>query len=351
MKPAFKPDLFSVSRPGWSSADGEALSAMDTILSCLPAGCAPLTASPEQSGALNINSNNFRLTGPKGRFLLKAWPVDKKADDILPILRLMAWLSDEGLPVAPALSFADGQRASHGNGRLWSLFPFVDGDYFSGGGRELEAVAGMAGRLTAILSVCPSDLHPAPGPEHLSDADDLVMQRAAAARARWSELFGPEYAALLEGLWDELEGEWRRLRGEKGSTDAGPCQPAHFDLHPHNWLVKDGAVAAILDFEACKTMRVGHALSFAGLKCCRQAMVPLGDASPREIGARYSRALCDAYPAFAPLTGQIRDWALAEVFRRICIILRLNIDNGDKRWNKVLPIQLGHVAECHALFG
>ena len=44
------------------------------------------------------------------------------------------------------------------------------------------------------------------------------------------------------------------------------------------------------------------------------------------------------------------DLAIAEVFRRIAIILRLNVQNFDRRWNSVLPIQIAHIAESKALF-
>ena len=132
----------------------------------------------------------------------------------------------------------------------------------------------------------------------------------------------------------------------------GQIQAAHFDLHPHNILVGGGKVAAVLDFEACKVMPVGFALGFAALKQCRQAMTlhPLS-ADPRRVGSLYADHLLRTCPRVRGLIAHFGDLAVAEVLRRICIILRLNVENGDKKWNKVLAVQLRHLVEARALFG
>ena len=43
--------------------------------------------------------------------------------------------------------------------------------------------------------------------------------------------------------------------------------------------------------------------------------------------------------------------AIAEVLRRICIILWLNLESGDKKRNKVLEVQPGQLGEVRAVFG
>ena len=39
-----------------------------------------------------------------------------------------------------------------------------------------------------------------------------------------------------------------------------------------------------------------------------------------------------------------------EVLRRLCMIFKSAILNNDKRWNKIIPIQLGHLYETNELF-
>jgi hypothetical protein len=72
---------------------------------------------------------------------------------------------------------------------------------------------------------------------------------------------------------------------------------------------------------------------------------------PRLVGSLYMERLLRACPGARELAAHLGDLAVAEALRRICIILRLNLENGEKKWNKVLAVQLGHLGEARALFG
>jgi hypothetical protein len=181
-------------------------------------------------------------------------------------------------------------------------------------------------------------------------ADGELLRRLKDISKTWDALLGAEHAELLALSWPVLMAEWEALSAS--SMVSGRTQAAHFDLHPHNLLVSGGKVAALLDFEACKMMPVGFALGFAALKQCRQAMTllpPISD--PRLLGSRYNDHLLRTCPSARVFASNLGDLAVAEVLRRICIILRLNLENGEKKWNKVLGVQLGHLAEARALFG
>jgi Ser/Thr protein kinase RdoA (MazF antagonist) len=184
----------------------------------------------------------------------------------------------------------------------------------------------------------------------MTAGDGALLQRVNDVSRTWDVLLGTELAELLASLWPVLISEWDMLSAAK--LIGGRTQAAHFDLHPHNLLVSGGKVAAVLDFEACKVMPVGFALGFAALKQCRQAIalrqLP-GD--PRLAGALYIEHLFRAYHGARELAAHLGDLAVAETLRRICIILRLNLENGEKKWNKVLAVQLGHLGEARELFG
>ena len=43
-------------------------------------------------------------------------------------------------------------------------------------------------------------------------------------------------------------------------------------------------------------------------------------------------------------------YAISEVIRRLIEMFKLTIKKNDKKWNHVIPIQLGHLNECKILF-
>lgn len=346
----FQPDLFSISRPGWVKLDATIAPALDTVLSFLPKALLPLCSDPEQSDALGINSSNFRLTTPQGVFVLKRWSPQGNTSDVTKTLAIMTWLASRQLPVPAPVQFQSGEVLLSIECGAWSLFPYIEGEYFSGAEGELFAAAEVTGRLMETLSRFPPACLPASGPVQMTAADGELLRRVKDASQEWDKLFGLEHASLLAESWPALMSEWEKL--DAASPLAGPVQAAHFDLHPHNLLVMGDKVAAVLDFEACKLMPVGYALGFAALKQCRQAItlrqLP-GDS--RFVGALYAEHLVGSYPGARSLVTQLGDLAVSEVLRRICIILRLNIESGEKKWNRVLTVQLGHLGEARALFG
>lgn len=325
-------------------------SALAEVLSRLPSACLPVAGAPEQSDALGINSNNFRLNTASGVFVLKRWSDQVSPQDIRNTLDIMAWLASQQLPVPSPVELQQGSFILTTTAGVWSLFPFVEGEYFSGAGDELHAAAEATGRLMEALSLLPPACMPTEGPAQMSLDDGELLRRVKNASHTWDELLGTEQAELLASSWPLLMAEWEALSAAK--LPSGRSQAAHFDLHPQNLLVRNGKVAAVLDFEACKLMPVGFALGFAALKQCRQAMTlhPLAD-DPRSVGSFYANHLLRTCPGARELVAHLGDLAVAEVLRRICLILRLNFVHSDKKWNKVLAVQLGHLGEARALFG
>ncbi len=349
MTATFKPDIFSVSKPKWTKGSFRSAGAVENLLPYLPGDFSPQTTLLEYAGGFELNSNNFKLTSGSKRIIVKRWSKAAKKDQLNTVLGTMEWLSDTGMPVPKPARFSSQGTLQELNGYYWSYYPFVEGDYFSGKGTELENAACITAKLTALLSEMPKEFQPGNGPEHLTADDNAILEEANRVRKDWPVLFGLEYAVLLNDCWQALVETWERLYVEK--SDAGPVIAVHFDLHPHNLIFNNFEASAILDFEACKLMPVGYALSFAALKQCRQTMAceeTISSASV--IGKKYTDILGANFKTIVPFVQQFSDLASAEAIRRICIILRLNIRDSNKDWNSVLPIQLGHLAEAKALF-
>jgi hypothetical protein len=346
----FQPDLFSISRPEWVKVSEDSLSTLDNVLTRLPKWFLPQEAFPEQSGALGINSSNFRLYTSKGVFLLKRWSDQTAHQDIENTLAIMKWLASCYLPVPVPVDLYKGSFTLKSNSATWSVFPFIEGDYFSGVGDELGLAAEITGRIMQTLSFLPKSLMPNVAPIPMTNSDGKILQKFNECSGDWERMLGKEQTELLAEWWPILMEEWHTLNSI--NLVAGPIQASHFDLHPHNILMREGRIAAILDFEACKVMPIGFALGFAAMKQCRQALVAstLPD-NLRSIGSHYVARLVKACPDAHKIVANFGNLAVAETLRRICIILRLNLESGEKKWNKVLPIQLNHLGEARALFG
>jgi Ser/Thr protein kinase RdoA (MazF antagonist) len=305
------------------------------------------TAPAEQADGLELNSSNLRITTRAGQFVLKRWSEAVDSADAMRTVLLMDWLHGQGIVVPRPVRLGDAWVHEH-EGRRWSLFAFVEGVWFSGRGDEAESAAVWSGRLAQVLARVPAVLAPTLGPAHLSDADDALFAHMHEERRRWSDYLGSPSAAQLDAAWDRIHERWVQLR--ESPPAAGASRASHFDLHPRNLLMRGGKVVAILDFESCRTMPVGYAMAFAGLKQGRQAVSAGGNAlDAARVGRQFLERYRTAFPATATLD-RVADLAAIEVLRRIAVILRLNVEQRISSWNAVLPVQIAHLEEANVLF-
>lgn len=305
------------------------------------------TGPVEQADGLELNSSNLRISTRAGKFVLKRWSAAADPGDTVRTVLLMDWLHSQGLAVPQPVRLGGAWLHEH-EGRLWSLFSFVEGSWFNGHGGEAESAAVASGRLAQALAGVPAELAPVPGPAHLSDADDALFARLNEERGRWDEYLGSTSAAQLAAAWDHILRRWGQLR--ESPPAAGAQRASHFDLHPRNLLMRGEQVVAILDFESCRTIPIGYAMAFAGLKQGRQAVVAGGNAhdAPR-VGSLFLERYRTAFPATETLD-RVADLAAIEAIRRIAVILRLNVEQRISSWNAVLPVQIAHLEEANALF-
>ncbi len=190
------------------------MSALDEVLSKLPKALLPLQGNPEQSDALGINSNNFRLNTARGAFVLKRWSDQAVPRDVQNTLAIMAWLAARQLPVPAPVEIQPGSfTLSTGSGR-WSLFPFVEGAYFSGADDEIHAAAEATGYLMETLSRLPAACVPIEGPAQMTVADGELLRRVKDVSRTWEALLGAEHAELLASSWPVLMAEWDKLSFE-----------------------------------------------------------------------------------------------------------------------------------------
>jgi hypothetical protein len=344
----FKPDIFSNKIPIWNRLDN--IDLFFNICDKIPNIYISDISEVFCSGTFEINSSNFKIKSKNGSsILLKKWPLGTKKNKVEKIQRLTNWLFDKKNPVPYAGSFKDNNKTLVYNKSLWSYNLFNNGNYYSGQNNELESVAKITGKLAQSLIELPLDLMPDSGPLHLSEDDNFIINEMSKKQNMWEAYFGTENAKLLNTHWSYICETWGNLYNKKFYT--GPVFTSHFDMHPHNLIVNDGEIVAVLDFDSCKKIPIGISLAFNALKQCRQFIsnnkVP---SSFEPIKNNYLQNLSTEF-LFEDLSKyDFLSLSKIEVMRRICLIFRINLIDNNPNWNHVFPIQLSHLYESDKLF-
>ena len=350
----FAADLFSDPRVVFNQSDAETAARVRAVVEIHFPQLGPVEDSVWQSGAMEINSSNFRLQTAQGAWLLKK--LSPRPDE-LSIKRVQAALNNKlaaaGLPLPGFLPNARQQNlVVEQDDSAWCLMPFVDGRYFAGEPGELQAAGQVIRDLFLRLREYGADYDALgeilpPGEPELE-----LFEQVGQRDASWSKCLDQDMATQLADCWPGLERDLRQIvdRFPSLAEISGAC---HIDLHPHNLLLQDGHVVAILDFESLLLAPVDVMVLFGLFKLGRQAMVAQAAGNPAPIRDILSSIVDDLRAQGilgAVERGRIPLAIKAEIIRRIMIILRLSVLEDNDRWNHVLPVQLTALTEAEVLF-
>ena len=343
----FEPDFFSSSKPVWYDCLEDRSNEIRKLVSLYFPFLGKLENKVKQVGGIEINSNNYCIENLKGKFLLKKWGISLNLNDISGICELTSSLTKRNLPVSKIIPAFNQSLVISYNNQYWSLFQFDNSDFYSGTVQELKSVAQAIGILFSNLSKIDDNLVSLKKPDICSSNDYQLFK----------DFFdNPEvvYNVIKDSEVELLELNKNILQNEielvfNSNLNLGIFQFSHFDLHPHNILVNNGEVTSFLDLDSIRKMESGYALGFASLKLCRQSVVKNG-LKPKEVADIWLNNLGEFLPDNKDFFPFIGDLAIAEVLRRIAIILRLNIVDGNQQWNAFLPVQLNHLQEARLLF-
>jgi len=246
--PPGRPD--STAPPIGTLSPPVAHSAVNGVLRAYEVGRAGL-AVPVSEGLLN---RGYRVTTEAGTYFLKCY-VDQ-ATATRPAItaqhRATAALHALGLPTTPPLRARDGQTVTAYGGRLFGLFPWVEGGHRHG--TELDQqqcgeLGALLGRLHGALDrVCAPVRQPA---GHRSadpfETEQLIVELRG--RARLHEPYGPFDALAERRLTERLDLLAAHRHRRPAPEEAPPTGWTHGDFHGLNLLHRGGRVAAVLDWD------------------------------------------------------------------------------------------------------
>ncbi len=300
----------------------------------------------EQFGGAEINSHNFKVQTAHGTWLCKRAPAEA-GPRLKQALALAAWLAPQHVEIPAPLPATDASLVVERGDWVWCVSPFIEGTFFHSGATAVQAAATATGRLHRLLAHAPVDLWPSTRWAYSFDDAAELLESAVKDRANWPQAFGPIPAEAL-GRWSgALPALVDDLSDRIAAWGVDVRQPCHGDLHPHNLLMRDAEVVAIVDVDSLVVAPYPVTCGFARYKLVRQAASAGGD--PVVLGRTFAQALRMFGPREHLDDGTLRDGALAEICRRLLLVLRLHYREGNSRWNHVLQVHLSGLDEVAAI--
>lgn len=346
----FNPDLFSNYIPKWQRIERGNKNVLIDIVKQIPDKYISEVSEVFSPGTFELNSSNFKIKSTEGKsIVLKKWPKESDINKVEKTQKLINWLKEKNIPVAESGKFINNKHTFFYDNSVWSFNFFCYGNYFTGLNGEIISAAKATGELSKILLDIPLELIPEIGPEHLSSSDDEIFKETHKERNNWMKLFGTDTKNTLNSHWEYIYETWQDLR--KNKISCGPIAACHFDMHPHNLIVQNEKIAAILDFDSCKRIPLGYSLAFNSLKQVRQFIsLTNQNKPPKEIMGEYLNNLTSSISFPEVKEYDFLSLSKAEIMRRICFILKSNLRENNSNWNHVLPIQISHLFEADSMF-
>lgn len=343
----FAPDIFSEAYPSWYPISEKDKNKLLPLLKIIYGDLGSSDINIECSGALGINSSNFKVNFSGKSYLIKKWNSEISASKINKQADILLFLDQKNIPIAKPIMLSKEEYFYCFKGKFYTVNEFLNGDYFSGTKTQLKNAAISIAKFSNALNQLPSNQFPEEFKVYDLRKLGDTLKKFNVKRNNWQLMLGESYSNILKENWGKIKIALDDLK----TTDfcEGGEQPIHFDLHPHNILFSGDSLVGFLDYDAIKVMPKGFALSFASLKLCRQALVNNKNTCPKAIAHIFKSHLKNNLDCDLDWSKYIYELATFEVLRRICVILNLNLEKNTD-WNRVLPIQIEHLKEARILF-
>ena len=306
-----------------------------------------------QSGAMELNSNNFLIEIGSEKHILKKGtiPISETLQTLNEQAALVNALFLDGIRVPAIIRNDDSQLITVDANCYWCLMEFVDGDYFEGAESQLENAGVEMLNLFSSLNklALRTDRFQLIYP--LTELEGVLLKDFEKISDNWPSFLGEDYANLLLNHWEEINLLYEEILVTQKQL-VNDMTLVHYDIHPHNVLMKGNEVAAILDFGSLVIAPKGVTFSFNLFKLARQAIVfRKGDCTSSAFLKQKTNLIDQAQlNGLINVTDNLALLAKTEILRRAFLILRLNLENNNSIWNHVLPIQLNALKEADMFY-
>jgi len=298
---------------------------------------------------LESNSQNFKIKINNGTYLLKKWSKNLRTQEINSIIRLNQDLS-KIKSLVPKIIKINGYETFKIDGERWTLYNFINAGHYSGSNNEFFNLSLELGKFFKVLKRIQKKSKSPDTFKYYNYNSKKILLKIKKIKKNWKSIFGIKLAKIIDKNFKLIEDTY--LLNSTKTNLVNVNQLAHFDLHPHNILVKKEKIISFLDIESCKRMNAGYALAFCCLKICKQTIsenkIKDLDAAKKYVEI-FRKKVSLNYPDIDILFPYFFYFSTSEVLRRILIIFNQNLKSINT-WNKVLEIQIDHLKEAKILF-
>lgn len=163
-----------------------------------------------------------------GRWFVKLWRHNSPDERALALTRDLA---KRGLPVPDAVLSIDGRYTAEHDGKRYAVFPYV-----SGHNATWDHQAEIAAVMRDLHAIADADL---PRLDWIAGAENYCPMLRELADHPWLA----KYRGEVEAHADRLEAVLERAR-----TIDVPQVVCHYDMQPHNVIVDNGRLVAVVDW-------------------------------------------------------------------------------------------------------
>ena len=349
MKNCFKKDIFSQKKISWNKNNLIEKEEIQKIKFFLEKNNFGNLIYVKKRLGLESNSQNFKIKINNHTYLLKKWSMNLSTQEVNSIIRLNQDLS-KIKSLVPKIVKVNGYKTFKINNGCWTLYNFIDAGHYSGSKNEFSNLSLELGRFFKGLK----KIHKKSKSPNIFKYYDYnskkTLLKIKKNKKNWKSMFGIKLAKIVSKNFKLIEDTY--LLNSKKNNLVKVNQFSHFDLHPHNILVKKEKVISFLDIESCKQMNAGYALAFCCLKICKQTISEnkIKDLDTiKKYVEIFRKKVSLNYPDIDILFPYFFYFSTSEVLRRILIIFNQNLKSINT-WNKVLEIQIDHLKEAKILF-
>lgn len=346
----FKPDIFSDGEVSFFRSGLDVECQVKALLEREYPSCAANVEDVCQSGAIEINSNNYKFNSNGKTYILKKLSFLESAyQGRTQQAELVNRLVSEGIDIPEIFRSRKNLLLTEYEGKYWCLMPYREGRYYTGDNNEFEDTSCSIVLLFQKLKCINVTEYPAIARIEFFDEDfrklaQSCLNNEAALINEFSDEIRERLSSLSKGISDTVDD---LLIYHEGFDRRGV---AHIDLHPHNLLIDSGKLESYLDFDSLLNTDSNTAFLFSVFKLARQAAVVKGLA---EVKNSLKKVIEYAYELGVLNNiskNNIITLSKFEVIRRLVLILDLSINQGINDWNHVLPIQLESLNEIEELY-
>ena len=290
-----------------------------------------------------VNSENFRVhakvDGENKYFLLRRHKVLTNKKQIDFYIELLLQLEKQQVPVSAVIKSLDDTYSVSVENELYSLFDFIEARYFVPSEMALRSVALSIAKMHFALNKLDqssadqikeysklSKVYYNVVPEY-SEADfsqiiDLIIKQESIT----------EVEQELVDYWEVIKKLIAEVKNNQTAIDKLPQQIIHSDLHPHNILINDNTVRAIVDFDSVRLSQQARDVAFAIYRFGRQFFVS-NKTLEKKDGVWLNKLFLDSYCQIMPLDKTAIDLLPIiikdEFLRKILFVMRgVYLDNN-----------------------